>query len=75
MLCGVSSKYIEREREQRRRVGGEGGEEVVYIPLPNTHTHTHPTHTLYIITIIFKLNEGFKHCASLHCLFVADVDF
>ena len=75
MLCDLQ---IYRKRERAKEESGwwvTGGEEVVYIPLPNTHTHTHPTHTLYIITIIFNLNEGFKHCASLHCLFVADVDF
>ena len=73
MLCVLQ---IYRKRERAKEEGGWcGGGRKWYIYHSPTHTHTHPTHTLYIITIIYNLNEGFKHCASLHCLFATDVDF
>ena len=67
-ILSVLQIYRKRERAKEEEGGWWGGRGGVYIPLHTTNTHTHPTHTLYIMTIIYNLNEGFKHCASLHCL-------
>ena len=68
MVWCVLQIYRKREREPRRRRvgggGGGGGEWYIYHSTPHTHTHPPNTHTLYIMTIIYNLNEGFKHCAS-----------